>query len=362
MSDFFRWSAARGVRLGALAGVLATAVAVPSPAPAFLQQTKLEGTLGTDIGGVWMSVQQILPEFRITYPKPAGVTEAPIEVGPVPADLAPYTGGKATGVSVKSCVNAGFCAEYSVLVGDIIVKINDSDVSDPAAFAKAWGESGQAVLLSIRRPALKMSSVRLVKIKYDGKTSEEGGVSTLTEKLDVQLLDVKLPFADAIEEARRAHTMFTPSDKQRTDLAAGWQDLEPNAPAVFTQGETRVVARASFDDVLAVDPALKDAQIAMLMNLDANPLRGGGGKVIDVYGVENVSKDTLSGAYVTATIASAPFPINIEFKGRFEMTRLGPWSNADDVLRLKKAAQARPKEDLSKFKTLPDVPEPAKSK
>ena len=68
----------------------------------------------------------------------------------------------------------------------------------------------------------------------------------------------------------------------------------------------------------------------------------------------------IDGQYVTVTMASAPFPINIEFKGRFHMVKIAAWSDEDDKIRSKDAANRPSKEDLSKFKTLPDVPAPGK--
>ena len=68
-----------------LTGALSAVLASPLPAAAFFQSTKLEGTIGSDIGGVWLSVQQVMPEFRINYPKPAGGKAVPVEAGPIPS-------------------------------------------------------------------------------------------------------------------------------------------------------------------------------------------------------------------------------------------------------------------------------------
>lgn len=341
-----------------LAGAIATALLAPSPAPAFFQQTKLEGTVGTDIGGVWLSEQQVLPEFRISYPKPAGGPAVPVSVGPVPAELEPFTGKNASGVAVTDCRGGVFCADNGLVVGDIVFRINGTDVTDVASFDKAVEKLPETVLLSVRRPALKMTTVRLIKIKYAAEGKETADGSALQEQLDVRVLDVKLPFDDDIETARQAHKLFPVSAAQREDLAKNWAKLPPADPLLLVKGSHRMVSKANFDESLESDKTLAAAKFALLMDMDGNPMHGGG-KLVDIYGIESVSATSMEGTYVSVTIANAPFPINVEFKGRFVMTRLGPWSDLDDKLRAEEAGK-KPAEDLSKYKTLPDVPESIK--
>jgi hypothetical protein len=119
------------------------------------------------------------------------------------------------------------------------------------------------------------------------------------------------------------------------------------------------VSKSAYDESLLADKSLQNASFAVVMDLKSNPGRGGGGQVIDVYGIESLDSKKMSGSYVSVTMANAPFPINIEFKGRFEMTKVAEWSDEDDKLRAAEDAK-RPKEDLDKIKTLPDVPAPAK--
>lgn len=346
----------------AVAVGLAAMLLSPVPGFAFYQQTKLEGVVGADVGGTWLSMQYTMPEFRITYPKPTDGTPAvPVKVGPVPAELEPITGKPAAGAAITDCGTSGFCADNGLLVGDIIVKVNTTPIADPAALEKAVESLPQSVLLSVRRPALRLSSARLLKINYvrEGKETSEGSVEQ--EKLDLKVLDVKLPFEAALDATRQSHAFYVPSAEELEKLGKTWTDLRPNEPFVMFRGDHRFVARASFDEALAEDAALKKATHAIVMNMDGNPLTGGG-KVVDIYAIESIGKDTMEGSYVSATIASAPFPINIEFKGRFKMTRIGPWSDEDDKKREAADAKKAPSQDLSKYKTMPDVPPPAGKK
>ena len=361
MSRFRPTTVTVSSRRRVLAGALATALLAPAPASAFFQQTKLEGTVGTDIGGVWLSIQQVMPQFRINFPKPARGSAVPIVVGPIPADLEPVTGRNPAGVVITGCPDPGFCSGNGLLVGDILVKVNATEIADAADFEKAIAAVPQSVLLSVRRPALKMSTARLLKIRYAAEGKETEGASVAQEEVDVKVLDVEMPFAAALERARQSHSFFQPPPPDLEGLAKGWFELPTSHPPVLVSGNHRFVARASFDDALAGDKNLTNAKYAVIMDMGGNPLQGGGGKVIDVYGIESLDDKTMEGSYVTVTIANAPFPINIEFQGRFRMTKLAAWSDRDDKLRAEREAKRKPPEDLDKYKTLPDVPPPAKS-
>lgn len=349
-------------RVSALTAALAGALLLPTPSPAFFQQTRLEGSIGSDIAGVWLSSQQVMPEFRISFPKPTNATPAvPVKVGPIPTDLEPVTGKNPSGVSIVDCGTTGFCADNGLVAGDILVRVNSSELTDVASFDKAVENLPSSVVLSVRRPALRLSTARLIKIKYgrEGKETSEGSVER--EKLDLRVLDVKLPFAEELEATRQSHKFFVPSPELLEKMGKNWSDLPPNQPLVLFRGDHRFVAKADFDEALSGDSALRKATHAIVMDMDGNPAAGGG-KLVDIYGIESIRRDVIEGNYVTVTIASAPFPINVEFKGRFRMTRLVDWSNEDEKKQAAIAAKKAPAEDLGKYKTLPDVPKPAAKK
>lgn len=357
MSHFRSKSVIESSRRRLLAGALATTTLISAaPASAFFQQTKLEGTIGSNIGGVWLSVQQIMPEFRVTYPKPATGPAVPVTVGPLPADLEPITGRNAPGVVITACENAAFCTENGLLVGDMVIQINTSPIADVAGFQKALENPAAMIMLSIRRTALKMTTTRLIKFKYEAEEKkEEAGTSVGQELLDLQVLDVVLPFAEEVEKTRTSHSFFQPSAKQLEELKARWPELPLTDPQRLASAKHRFVAKAAFDEPLENDVSLKNSSHALIMDMQGAPVRGGGGKVIDVYGFESMAEKEMSGSYVSVTIANAPFPINIEFKGRFRMIRVDDWSDKDVKLRQERDGSARPAEDPSKFKTLPDT-------
>lgn len=352
----FILSKARPARL--LAGALAAAILWPAPAPAFFQTTKLEGAVGTDLGGVWLSMQQIMPEFRITYPKPKAGPAVPVTVGPISADLEKVTGKNPEGVIVTDCGVTTFCNDFGLMVGDIIIKMNVHDITDVASFEKVLGDAPASILLSVRRPALQMTAARVIKIRYENDGKEVQGTTVQEEKLELTVLDLDLPFAERLEKSRQSHKVFEPTAEELEQLKKDWAQIPDNTPSLLIKGGHRFVAKENFDEALAGDKSLAASKFAWVMDMAGNPTRGGG-QVIDVYGLESISDSAISGNYVTVTMAAAPFPINIEFKGRFEMIKLAPWSDADDKRRAAENAAKAPKEDLSKFKTLPDVPEAA---
>lgn len=362
--SYFRVRRARCRRAGAAAVIGAVGVLLlPGGAPAFVQQTTVEGPIGGDIGGVWLSVQQIVPEFRVQYPRPAEGRPVPFKVGPIPADLEPLVGKHPKGVAVTELLDAGQCADFSIMTGDIVVKLNSTEVADVAAFEQGLSSLPQTVVLTIRRPAIRMTTARLIKIKYSVSKGGSEGISAVdAENADVQVLDVQLPFADKLEETRRTHQLWQASASDIKSLADSWPGLPANEPSLFMKGKHRLVAASDYDEALSGDEGLKGTKQALLVDLDGNPVRGSsGGKIVDVYGFESVTPQRIEGSYVTVAMASAPFPINVEFKGRFVMTRVADWSDKDDQIRKAAAAEKKPKENLDSYKLAPEVPDPPKA-
>ncbi|HYB98531.1 MAG TPA: PDZ domain-containing protein [Candidatus Limnocylindrales bacterium] len=277
----------------------------------------------------------------------------PFKVGPIPTGLELVVGKEPKGAAITELTDAGKAADLGLLVGDIIIKMNATDIDSPATFEKALENVPQQVLLSVRRPQIRMTSTRLLKIKYEVTEAAAEGASAIgSEKLDIEVLEVTLPFQDQVEKTRQTHELWQPTAADLEGLKKNWFELPARSPAVFTKGTHRVVAAANFDDALSSDRGLAKAKFAIVMDFEGNPMRGGG-KSIDIYGFEAVGKDAMDGTYVTATIASAPFPINIEFKGRFQMVKVDDWSDKDTEAR--KSKKAQPKEDLNKYEVLPDT-------
>ena len=104
---------------------------------------------------------------------------------------------------------------------------------------------------------------------------------------------------------------------------------------------------------------MEGSQLAVISTLKGNPLSGSGGQVISIYGIREIGDDTMSGSIVESTIASAPFPISIEFDGAFTMYRLGDYSNKDleHLAETAKQASSGEDEEGKAVELAPDIPD-----
>jgi len=337
-------------------GFLAAALALPANVGAFYQTTVTEGTIGKDIGGVWLATFHVMPSFRVRVDSVEG-TRAPWKVTPAGKDLVPLLGEDLRGVVISELLDPSVTGTYSIFVGDVITKINTNIIDTVEDYEKALEEVKEWFLVTLRRPQLKFTNVRLLKIKYDAREVEEDGVSSLgDETIEVRVLDNQLPFADDLEKARRARELYAVSDEQRKALAKNWYELPTPDMALFVSGEHRVVAEPDYDQSLRRDDNLRNTTFAIISQLKGNPLAGQAGQNIGVYGIRDVGPDKISGTYVESTLASAPFPISIDFNGAFTMTRLGDYSDKDVEVMLQRKSNGAPAEPDENVETAPDVP------
>ncbi len=124
-----------------------------------------------------------------------------------------------------------------------------------------------------------------------------------------------------------------------------------------------MVAASHYGPDLAGDDNTTNTLFAMILKLDGNPLGGGGGgQLIDIYGIREIGEGMIDGTYVTAVIAQAPFPISVEFKGAFTMTRIDDLSDKDVEWRAEHAKNRAGTEEkaLDQFELAPDVPAASK--
>ena len=325
-----------------------------APASAFFQDTSVEGVIGHDLGGIWLVVDDVSPEFRVMLDREKqGV---PFKVGPMSEAVAPLVGKYVGGVEIKEITNEEVASAYGVFKGDLVTKINNTVVTDQKSYDAALEEGTQSLLFSIRRPQLKYSEVRLVKIKYEPQVEEsEGQTSVGSEKIRLQILDGTLPFADKLEKLRQERKLWSPKPEDLKELSEHWYEYEAPEKPTFVKGSHRIVAESEFDSSLREDDNIKGSSFAIVSDLQANPLRGGG-QQIGVYGVRDVSPDKIRGVYVQATLASAPFPISLEFKGLFTMYKIADYSDKDAVYRASKE-KGEEKGSGEDVKLAPDIPE-----
>ncbi len=337
-----------------LLGIAAMIACLPTAANAFYQTTVVEGTIGDDIGGVWVAVHHTAPTFRVRIDT-VEETKAPWMVGPLGDEMKPLMGEIPRGVAITKLADPSVNGKYGIFEGDIITKVNTILVDDVEGYNAALKEVKEWFLVSIRRPALQSTKARLVKIKYEASVVEQDGVSTIGhETIAIRVLPQELPFLDEIDEARRKRKAYIVSAEQIDSVRENWFELPTPDMSAFVSGEHRVVAADDYDQSLKRDEALRGTSFAIISQLKGNPLAGQVGQNIGIYGVHKVSTNKIVGTYVESTLASAPFPISIDFNGMFTLTRIDDYSDKDvEALERRKPAIEEQDDDVD---TAPDLP------
>ena len=343
----------------AFALYVTAAAMTPQGADAFLQTTKNEGVIGKDISGVYLAVHNVTPLFRLRIERTSPEHPVPFEVGPVGAELAPLFGGPPQGVVIKM-IDPSVSSRMGVFEGDIITKVGSKVITDVASFERAlvdWQEKPwfQA---TIRRTALRYTSTRLVKIEYEAAEGQvaDGTTGLASEAVQFTISDATLPFEQDAIKARDKHELFTPDPKAVAKLATDWWTLPWPEKSIWVSAEHRVVAEHDYDASLRQDDNLHNTLFAVMSTVQGNPMSGGGGKTIWIYGVRTIDQGRLAGTYVETTFASAPFPISIEFSGAFTMTRLGDYSDKDIKYRTERMKKAQKTFETENVKLAPDMP------
>lgn len=342
----------------AFALYLFSALALAQPADAFLQTTKSEGTIGKNVGGVWLAVHHIMPLFRVRLDRNSPEKAAPFDVGPIEGDLTELFAGKPQGVVITKLADAGTSARTGIFEGDIITKVNTSVITDVASYEKALESVKEWFLVTVRRTGLRYTTARIVKLEYKAEEGEVAdGTSGLTsETVQFRMVDDVLPFSKDVEKTRETHQLFTPDDKAISALAADWWKLPAPPKPLIVNAEHRVVAEEVYDASLREDDNLDGTEFSIISTVQSNPLAGGGGKTISIYGISEITPKTMSGSYIETTLAQAPFPISIEFGGAFTMTKLADFSNKDLEYRAAQLETEKKTLESDDVKVAPDIP------
>jgi hypothetical protein len=340
----------------AVAGVAFAGVTLaPRPGLAlFVQQSNTEGVIAQDIGGIWLSVHDVMPEFGSQIRREEGDKTIPFKIGPLGEALKPFIGPDAKGVMVTEIPESA-SAELGILQDDMIIALNSQPVADEADFERELAKAQRLIVLTVRRPAIGFTTTRLLKVQWEAVHSEDENSSALVETpVRVQVMDVKLPFQQAVNDTRNGPQTWAPSKEVLEDLEANWWQLPPNDPAAFVKGEHRVVAADHYDSALVTDDISRGKMFAITSDLTGNPLLGGGRSVV-IYGVGEVAGDRIRGDFIEAALGAAPFPISVEFKGRFTWYRIDDYSNKD-VEAASAERKANQEQDMKNYEVLPDVP------
>ena len=137
---------------------------------------------------------------------------------------------------------------------------------------------------------------------------------------------VTLPPAqkDAVDKANVTGKPWQPSPDDLAQINAAWDAL-PTEEAHVAHVTNELVGRDGFDDSLKSEARTKDAIWVMRQRKDMDPSGAPVMREVAVYSALAQDDGGYTGNYDSATVAAAPFPIPISFKGSFHLYRLdGP--------------------------------------
>ena len=158
-----------------------------------------------------------------------------------------------------------------------------------------------------------------VPISLAWEITQSGGTPNVVARYGGLPPDMKA----AYDAAAAQRTPWEPTEQQLHALRDGWDTLQPDRPPVASI-ETTISGPDAPGDLVKTEPTMQDAlfAIAMVINFAPGPDRPT--KDVMVFGAKEKTDDGYRGTYAGVTLANAPFPIPIAFKGTFRMYRLGP--------------------------------------
>jgi hypothetical protein len=134
---------------------------------------------------------------------------------------------------------------------------------------------------------------------------------------------VSLPSAqhDALNHANASGQPWKPSPADIAQIRAAWNDL-PAADAHVARVSNEIAARDGFDDSLKGEARTKDAMWVMRQRQDFDATSARVIRQVAVYSVLAPSDGDFTGNFDSMTLAAAPIPVPVTFKGTFRLYRL----------------------------------------
>ena len=137
-----------------------------------------------------------------------------------------------------------------------------------------------------------------------------------------RLVTLPGPLKDAVDKANAAGTSWQPSPDDLEQIRAAWDSL-PNEEAHIAHVTNELIGRDGFDDSLKSEARTKDATWVIRQRKDFDASGAPVLREVAIYSALAKDDGGYTGNYDSATVAAAPFPIPITFKGSFQMYPLG---------------------------------------
>lgn len=150
-------------------------------------------------------------------------------------------------------------------------------------------------------------------------------VTTVDGKPHVEVRWGGLPPAikASYDEAVAKQAPWEPSPQQLEELRDSWDTLTFDRPPVSTV-ETTLSGKDAPSDLVKTEPTMQDTLFVVSHVITFTPGPQRPTKDVMLFGATEALPDGYRGKYAGVTIANAPFPIPVAFKGTFRAHRLGP--------------------------------------
>jgi len=125
----------------------------------------------------------------------------------------------------------------------------------------------------------------------------------------------------AVDQANADGKRWEPSPEELAQLSAGWDDLHPEDQHV-AQVTNEIVGRDGFDDSMKGEARSKDALWLVRERMDFNASAAPVVRQVIIYSTLAPTGRDYTGNFDMATVAAAPFPIPMSYKGTFRLYRI----------------------------------------
>jgi hypothetical protein len=164
---------------------------------------------------------------------------------------------------------------------------------------------------------IELSDDRAVSAPMLWDIALEGGKPVMTYRF------VSLPPAlkAAADKANAAGKPWQPSPEELEQLRAGWDELHPEDQHVARM-TNEIAGRDGFDDSVKGEARSKDALWLVRQRMEFDASAAPVIRQVMIYSVLAPSDGDYTGNFDMATVAAAPFPIPISYKGTFRLYRI----------------------------------------
>jgi hypothetical protein len=142
--------------------------------------------------------------------------------------------------------------------------------------------------------------------------------STLELVLPLEVLPAQIN--DKLNAAIEKNTDWTPAPEDLREVADTWGTLD-KIDSDKQSAQNKLIAASSYPPEFKEDEDTKDTKFAITAQENFSGSRGAL-RSYTLHGVRELGPKTMSGSFVTTTIAAAPIPIPITLKGDFTAYRL----------------------------------------